>query len=216
MNEHFHTNDSTSNHLTLPIIFCIDNHRLPVKENNNNPAENSFIDDEFDITDEEESNNSFIYTLCERLAEQFSFKHIHYGNFNQILLHFDQLKSTIIDSMSTCSGYIIDHFPTSYDDLQKFQSEVQTIFVFFFFDRFFLLKIGRCSVLIYIGEHQTTTKDDELNGIVEKFKAVNKAIYVSQKNQTADLFWMCMFQIDCRMEVDEIYEDLKNDILKHI
>lgn len=41
-------------------------------------------------------------------------------------------------------------------------------------------QIGPCSVLIYIGEHQTETKDDELNAIVEKFKQKNKAIYVSE------------------------------------
>lgn len=73
---------------------------------------------------EEEGNNSFIYTLSERLAEQFSFKHIHYGDFNKTLLNFDQLKTIIIESMSTSSGYIIDHFPTSFDDLEKFQNEV--------------------------------------------------------------------------------------------
>jgi len=44
---------------------------------------------------------------------------------------------------------------------------------------FLLFKIGPCSVLIYIGEHQTETKDDELNGIVKKFKDLNKAIYVN-------------------------------------
>jgi hypothetical protein len=42
--------------------------------------------------------------------------------------------------------------------------------------------------LIYIGEHQTVTKDDELNGIVEKFKEQNKAIYVSSKEFLGKLF----------------------------
>jgi hypothetical protein len=79
---------------------------------------------------EEESNNSFIYTLSERLAEQFSYKHIHYGDFNKILLNFEELKTSIIQSMSTCTGYIIDHFPTSLDDLQKFQTEVNISFEF--------------------------------------------------------------------------------------
>ena len=30
------------------------------------------------------------------------------------------------------------------------------------------------------------------------------------------LYFFCLYQIDCRMEVDEIYEDLKNDVLKRI
>jgi hypothetical protein len=38
-------------------------------------------EDEFEIIDEEDNNNSFIYTLSQRLAEQFSFK--HYKDFNQ-------------------------------------------------------------------------------------------------------------------------------------
>lgn len=42
----------------------------------------------------------------------------------------------------------------------------------------FGLKIGPCAALIYIGEHQSETNDDELNRIVKKFKALNKAIYV--------------------------------------
>jgi hypothetical protein len=141
---------------------------------------------------EEESNNSFIYTLSERLAEQLSFKHIHYGDFNKILLNFDQLKTLIIESMSTCTGYIIDHFPSSFDDLQKFQREVKNFFFlsFYFSKIFFILfKIGPCSVLIYIGEHHTETKDDELNGIVEKFKEVNKAIYVSKKKLLSFVFF---------------------------
>jgi hypothetical protein len=81
---------------------------------------------------EEESNNSFIYTLSERLAEQFSFKHIHCGDFNKILLNFDELKASIVESMSTTTGYIIDHFPTSFDDLQKFQREVKIYFLIYF------------------------------------------------------------------------------------
>lgn len=115
---------SNTNHLTLPIIFCLDNH----KENYDKVVEHHAIDDEFDMTNEEneeESNNSFIYTLSERLAEQFSFKHIHSGDFNKVLLNFDQLKTTLIESMSTSSGYIIDHFPTSFDDLRKFRNEVK-------------------------------------------------------------------------------------------
>jgi hypothetical protein len=82
------------------------------------------------MMNEEEINNSFIYTLSERLAGQLSFKHIHYGDFDKILLNFDQLKTLIIESMSTCTGYIIDHFPTSFDDLRKFQTEVK-IFDFY-------------------------------------------------------------------------------------
>jgi hypothetical protein len=69
--------------------------------------------------------------------------------------------------------------------------------------------------LIYIGEHQTDIKDDELNGIVEKFKEKSKAIYVSLKKFVEKIYFSS-FQIDCRMEVDEIYEDLKTEILKHI
>jgi hypothetical protein len=107
------------NSFNLPILFCIDNHSISIKEND------SLIDDEFEIINEEENNNSFIYTLCQRLGEQFSFKHIHYGDFNQTFWNFKQLKNEIIESMSTCSGYIIDHFPTSFNDLQRFQSEVK-------------------------------------------------------------------------------------------
>lgn len=72
-----------------------------------------------------EINNSFIYTLCERLAEQFSFKHILFGDSNRTLLDFEQLKTLIIESMSTCTGYIIEHFPTSFDEIQRFQKEVK-------------------------------------------------------------------------------------------
>ena len=95
-------------------------------------------DDEFEITDEEDNNNSFIYTLSQRLAEQFSFKHIHYEFSN-----FEQLKNEIITSANTSSGYIIDHFPNSFNDLQRFQSEVKKFFTnlsiknfSFFKDRF--------------------------------------------------------------------------------
>ncbi len=77
-------------------------------------------EDEFEIIDEEDNNNSFIYTLSQRLAEQFSFKHIHYEFPN-----FEQLKNEIIQSMNMFSGYIIDHFPNSFNDLQRFQSEVK-------------------------------------------------------------------------------------------
>lgn len=102
----------------FPILFCIDNHRLSIKENN------FLIDEEFEMIHEEENNNSFLYTLCQRLQEQFSYKHIHYGDFNKTFLTFDQLKCEIIESMNTYSGYIIDHFPTSFNDLERFQSEV--------------------------------------------------------------------------------------------
>ncbi|CAF0777878.1 unnamed protein product [Rotaria sp. Silwood1] len=190
LNQHSQLIQSNTNNFTLPIIFCIDIHRLLIKEHNNNSNENELvenlsIDDEFDITNEGsevESNNSFIYTLCERLAEQFSFKHIQFGDYNNILLNFDQLKTTIIESMSTCTGYIIEHFPNSFDNLQKFQTE-----------------IGPCAAFIYIGDHKTETKNGEFNSIIEKFRRENKAIF-----------------IDCRMEVDEIYEDLKKDILERI
>jgi hypothetical protein len=213
---------SKTNHFTLPIIFCIDNHALSINENNHNttkPPERLSLDEEFDMTNEEneeESNNSFIYTLCERLAEEFTFKHIHYGDFNKILLNFDQLKTLIIESMSACAGYIIDHFPTSYDDLQKFEKEVKFRSILFFIE--FPFKIGPCSTLIYIGEHQIDRKDDELNGIIEKFKQGNKAIYVNKKKYFLHNYFLVfyLFKIDCRMEVDEIYEDLKKDIFKHI
>jgi hypothetical protein len=56
------------------------------------------------------------------------------------------------------------------------------------------LKIGPCSALIYIGEHRTETKDDELNGIVEKFQEVNKAIYVSEENLSKKLFYFFYFR----------------------
>ncbi|UJR13440.1 hypothetical protein I4U23_000454 [Adineta vaga] len=169
-------------HLNLPILFCIDNHRLRTRENHN---EHILFDEEFDMIHEdteEENNNSFIYTLCQRLSEQLKFKHIHYGDFHKKLLNFEELKSEIIESMSTCSGFIIDHFPTSFHDLQNFQSE-----------------IGPCSILIYIGDHPEVTDDDEVNTIIKTFTENRKALYV-----------------DCRKEVDEIYEDLKSEILKHI
>ncbi|CAF3901386.1 unnamed protein product [Rotaria sp. Silwood2] len=168
MNQPSQLIESRKNHFTLPIIFCIDIHRLLIKEHNtdsngNKLVENLSIDDEFDITNEgseAESNNSFIYTLCERLAEQFSFKHIQFGDSNNILLNFDQLKTTIIESMSTCTGYIIEHFPTSFDNLQKFQAD-----------------IGPCSALIYIGDHRNETKNSEFNSIIEKFRQENKSIF---------------------------------------
>ncbi|CAF1389020.1 unnamed protein product [Rotaria magnacalcarata] len=190
-NQHSHSIESTTNQFTVPIIFCIDIRRLLIKENHNSnnsdheAVRRLSINDEFYINDEEsevESNNSFIYALCERLAEQFSFKHIHFGDSNNIILNFDELKSTIIESMSTCTGYIIEHFPTSFDELQRFQTE-----------------IGPCSALIYIGDYQTEIKHGDFNIIVETFKKENKAIY-----------------IDCRMEVDEIYEDLKKEVLERI
>jgi hypothetical protein len=34
--------------------------------------------------------------------------------------------------------------------------------------------------LIYIGDYQTVTQLDELNGIIEKFKENQKAIYVNE------------------------------------
>jgi hypothetical protein len=108
-----------TNSFNLPILFCIDNHKNHI-----------LIDDEFEMTNEEENNNSFIYTLCQRLVEQFSFKHIHYGDIS---------KNEYILWM-TSSGYIIDHFPTSFNDLQRFQSEVKNFcsnlsVKFFFEDR---------------------------------------------------------------------------------
>ena len=62
---------------------------------------------------------------------------------------------------------------------------------------------------------------DELNNIIEKFKQENKAIYVNEKKKFAKkkrtyFLLFCLYQIDCRMEVDEIYDDLKNDVLKRI
>jgi hypothetical protein len=131
--------ESKTDSFNLPIIFCIDNHQLPIKENNSNNNSNKFaqrmsLDVEFEMNteeDEEESNNSFIYTLSERIAEEFTFKHIHYGDLNKKLFRFNQLKTAIIESMSTSNGYIIDHFPTSFDDLQRFQTEVKIFFIIF-------------------------------------------------------------------------------------
>jgi len=107
-------------HFNLPIICCIDNHHQSIKNNN------LLIDDEFEMIHDEENNNSFIYTLCQRLAEQFSFKHIHYGGLNK---NYEELKNDIRESMNRCSGYIIDYFPTSFNDLKRFQSEVNLVFV---------------------------------------------------------------------------------------
>lgn len=88
------------------------------------------IDEEFDMTanddEDDEANNSFIYTLCQRLAEQFAYKHIQYGETNKNLMTFEQLKISIIESMSTVAGFIIDHFPSTLDDLAKFQNEVKS------------------------------------------------------------------------------------------
>jgi hypothetical protein len=128
--------ESKTDSFNLPIIFCIDNHQLPIKENNYNFAQRMSLDVEFEMNteeDEEESNNSFIYTLSERIAEEFTFKHIHYGDLNKKLFRFNQLKTAIIESMSTSNGYIIDHFPTSFDDLQRFQTEVNIFFIIFTF-----------------------------------------------------------------------------------
>ena len=118
----------------MPIFFCIDNHRVPSKETPSHIGrigERLSVDEEFDLVnddEQEEINNSFIKTLCERLGQQYSFKHIHYGDFDKPLLTFDQLKACIIESMSTVSGFIVDHFPTSLADLEKFRKEVKTNF----------------------------------------------------------------------------------------
>jgi hypothetical protein len=164
-----------TNHFNLPIIFCIDNHHHQSIKNNH-----LLIDNEFELShEEEENNNSFIYTLCQRLAEQFSFKHIHYED----IWNFEELKN---ESMSTYSGYIIDHFPTSFNDLKRFQSEVKFIVLNGFIRIFYFIfrKIGPCSVLIYIGDHRTVvTKANEINGIIEKFKENKKAIYVNELNK---------------------------------
>ncbi len=133
-------------HPNLPIIFCIDNHRMAVEETDVS------IDDEFEMINEEENNNSFIYTLCQRLAGEFAFKHIQYGDF-------DQLKNEMIQSMGRCSGYIIDHFPTSLDDLQRFQSEVKIFLDKFEFIRVDLLKDR---VLVNLNLHRRTSNGDEL------------------------------------------------------
>lgn len=108
-----------SSQTNLPILFCIDNHQM-------RKHENSGLDEEFDSIhdDMEENNNSFIYTLCQCLSEQLNFKHIHYGDFQKTLLTFEELKAEIVESISTCSGFIIDHFPNSFTDLDRFQSEV--------------------------------------------------------------------------------------------
>ena len=142
INENLQTIETQNSHFTLPIIFCIDVRRLLTKEtyqhnNNTNKNENEFVEqasfnNEFNIRDEEndiESNNSFIYTLCQRLSEQLSYKHIQYGNANHTLTNFYQLKMSIIESMGTCAGYVIEHFPTSLDDLEKFQTEVMILFL---------------------------------------------------------------------------------------
>jgi len=184
-NERSRTIDTKPKDLNLPIFFCIDNHRIVSKDTTSPIARTSerlSVDEEFDLVnddEQEEINNSFIKTLCERLAQQFSFKHIHYGDFDKTFLTFDQLKACFIESMSNVSGFIVDHFPTSLNDLENFRKE-----------------IGPCSALIYIGEHRTGTRNGELNIIVEQFKKNDRAIFV-----------------DCRMEVDEIYEDLKTDLL---
>jgi len=157
------------------------------------------LDDEFRITSEEnneENNNSFIHTLCQRLAEQFSFKHIHYGDVNKTFLNFEQLKSEIIETMSMWSGYIIDHFPTSFNDMQRFQSEVKNFFGFIVYKLFSIfLKIGPCSVLIYIGDHRTVTEHDEVNTIIEKFQANKKALYVRQTLCIMILFLLFVFRL---------------------
>lgn len=83
----------------------------------------------------------------------------------------------------------------------------------------FFFQIGPCSALIYIGEHRTGTKNGELNIIVEQFKKNDRAIFVSRKKwekktqRTSKLNFVRFVQVDCRMEVDEIYEDLKTDLL---
>lgn len=81
------------------------------------------MDHEFEMIDEEEDekNNSFMSTLCHRLAEQLSLKYLHYEDSNEI---YSKLKNAIHASMNTCSGYIIDYFPSSSNDLTRFQSEV--------------------------------------------------------------------------------------------
>lgn len=128
MDEPIQTIPPKSNHLNVPIIFCINNYRFPVQEH---PplAPRLSLDAEFDLSSEdqeEDINNSFIYMLCERLSDQFSFQHIHYDEY-------EQLKNNIIETLSTSNGYIIDQFPTSLDDLQRFQKEVMISTLMFFF-----------------------------------------------------------------------------------
>ena len=124
----------------------MNNYRFPVKENHH-LAERLSLDEEFDLSSEdqqEDINNSFIYMLCERLSGQFSFRHIHYEDF-------EQLKTKMIETMSTSNGYIIDHFPTSLDDLRKFQKEV-IILIFVLWPYWFFLVITDwtlCSIDLY-------------------------------------------------------------------
>ncbi len=47
----------------------------------------------------------------------------------------------------------------------------------------FFLKIGLCSVLIYIDDHRIATESDEINEIIEKFQANNKAIHVNTEKK---------------------------------
>ncbi|CAF0969921.1 unnamed protein product [Adineta steineri] len=177
-NQRFSTMSTGVDHFNLPIFFCIDNHRIATKTND---EEDLSFDNEFEMADEE-NNNSFIYTLCQHLVEQFSFKYISYRDLNKDFSNYEQLKKEIIESRDTCSGYIIDYFPTSLNDLRRFYSE-----------------IGPCSALIYIGDYRTGIESTEVDTIIQKFEQNKKALHV-----------------DCRMEVDEIYEDFKSEILKYI
>jgi hypothetical protein len=70
--------------------------------------------------------------------------------------------------------------------------------------------------LIYIGDHQTVAKHDELNSIIKVFKKNQKAIHVKSKTSLNLYLIFPSFQVNCHLEVDELFEDLNSEILKHI
>ena len=80
----------------------------------------SLVKEEYD----DDKKASLAHRLCQRLADRFSLKYIHYGDLDDVFFDYEQLKNDAIQSMSTSCGIIIDHFPSSSEDLERFQMEV--------------------------------------------------------------------------------------------
>lgn len=85
--------------LYFPVLFCLDTRQYSIEN------------------DEEYHRNSFLSTLCRYLSADLAFRYIQYKNF-------EELQKQIIQSSSQYSGFIIAQFPTSFDDLYRFESEV--------------------------------------------------------------------------------------------
>ena len=148
--------------------------------------ESKSILDDMDLVNEEHDDNnnaSLAHRLCQRLAEHFSLKYIQYGDLDDVFFDYEQLKNDAAQSISTSCGVIIDHFPSSIEDLDRFQTEVgsRIEFVPRHVHMCDLVQIGPCSVLIYMGDRQTEKSHDPLNRIIEEFKRRGRAFHVNER-----------------------------------